>query len=202
MTTLGVTGGIGSGKTEVCRILEGLGARVFYADRAARRIMEQDPTTRRELVEVFGDEAYTADGRLNRRRIAERVFADDEELQRLNQIVHPRVFALFEDEKAQAREDGVQLLVHEAALIYESGGDRHLDAVLVVDAPEDVRVARVVERDDVEPSQVRARMRHQMTPEELRRRADYVVENRGSRQQLRSDVEALFDRLTRGVTNG
>ncbi len=107
-------------------------------------------------------------------------------------IVHPRVFASFEAAKARARDEGIPLLVHEAALLFEAGGDAHVDAVAVVDAPEDARVERVVERDDVTPDQVRARMGHQLPPEELRRRADYVIENDGSLEDLRAQTIALY----------
>ncbi len=192
MKTLGVTGGIGSGKSAVCRILEDLGARVFYADAEAKRIMEEDPEVRAEIVAAFGPESYDEHGRLNRAYLAAKVFGDPKNVERINRIVHPRVYEAFEAAKRTAEAEGVPLLVKEAALIFESGGDRHLDAVAVVDAPEDERVRRVVARDGVTPEQVRARMRHQMPPEELRRRADYVIENTGSLDDLRRQVTRVY----------
>ena len=192
--TLGVTGGIGSGKTTVCRILEELGARVFYADAEAKQLMQDDEEVRAEITAAFGAASYE-EGRLNRAYLAEQVFGDEDKLERLNGIVHPRVFEAFEEAKRQARKEGVELLVHEAALIFEAGGDKHLDAVAVVDAPEDVRVRRVTERDAVTPDQVRARMGHQLPPDELRRRADYVIDNTGSLEDLRAQVEQLVERL-------
>jgi dephospho-CoA kinase len=194
MKTIGVTGGIGSGKTTVCRMLEDLGARVFYADLEARKLMEQDPA-RAEITAAFGPESYS-EGRLNRSFVASKVFADPENVLRINRIVHPRVFEAFERAKEQAEQDGVSLLVKEAALIFESGGDKLLDAVVVVDAPEEVRISRVAERDQLTPEQVRARIRHQLSSEELRRRADYVLENTGSEANLRRQVDDLFARLT------
>ena len=190
--TLGVTGGIGSGKTAACRLFEDLGARVFYADVEAKQLMEQDPDARAEIVAAFGPESYDAEGRLNRAYLAAKVFGNEENVARINAIVHPRVFAAFQRAQAEAERDGVALLIHEAALIFEAGGDRHLDAVAVVDAPEDVRIRRVVARDSVAPEQVRTRMSHQLPPDELRRRADYLIDNTGSLEDLREEVERVY----------
>jgi dephospho-CoA kinase len=195
MKTLGVTGGIGSGKSTVCRLFKDLGARVFVADDVAKRLMQQDPTVRREIVDAFGPESYDAEGRLDRAYLAQQVFGDEENVARINAIVHPRVFEAFRQVAREAAQEGVELLVHEAALIFEAGGDRHLDAVAVVDAPEAVRVRRVVERDGVAPEQVRARMQHQLPPEELRRRADFVIDNAGNEEALRSQVQAVYDAM-------
>ncbi len=195
MKTLGVTGGIGSGKTTVCRFFEDLGARVFYADVEAKRLMQEDPETRAEITAAFGPESYDAGGRLDRAYLAQEVFGDEEKVARISAIVHPRVFRAFAQAKQGAERDGVDLLVHEAALIFEAGGERHLDAVAVVDAPQAERVRRVVARDDAQPAQVRARMRHQLPPEELRRRADYVIENTGSMEDLRRQVEQIYRKV-------
>lgn len=192
MTTLGVTGGIGSGKTTVCRLLEDRGAQVFYADDEAKRIMQDDAGARKAIADAFGEASYDDEGRLNRSYLAGRVFGDEEALTRLNAIVHPRVFAAFEQVRERAEREGVPLLVHEAALLFEAGGDEHVDAVAVVDAPEEARVRRVTTRDDVSPDQVRARMGHQLPPEELRQRADYVIDNSGSLEELRDQVEGLW----------
>jgi dephospho-CoA kinase len=203
MTTLGVTGGIGSGKSTVCRLFEDLGAHVFYADDVAKRLMQDDPAVRREIVAAFGAESYDAEGRLDRAYLAQQVFGNEDNVARINAIVHPRVFAAFEEAARQAAQAGVDLLVHEAALIFEAGGDQHLDAVAVVDAPEDVRVQRVVERDKVTPEQVRARMHHQLPPDELRRRADYVINNAGSKEALRAQVRAVYEAMVgRGEVGG
>ncbi len=196
VTTLGVTGGIGSGKSTACRFLEDLGARVFYADAEAKRLMQADDALRAAIVAAFGEDTYDADGTLNRAHLAAIVFSDDEKLQQLNALVHPRVFASFKEEVQRAAADGVELLVHEAALIFEAGGDKHLDAVAVVDAPVNVRIRRVRARDDVSEQEVRARMQHQLPPEELRQRADYVLDNSGSPEELRRQVRALYARVT------
>jgi dephospho-CoA kinase len=195
MISIGVTGGIGSGKTAVCGILEGLGARVFYADLVAKRLMERDPELVEEIREAFGPESYDAGGRLNRTYLARRVFSSEEEVARINAMVHPRVFAAFDEERRDAEAQGVPMMVKEAALIFQSGGDRHLDAVVVVDADLDQRIERVMHRDGVSREAVQARMRHQMSAEEMRARADYVIKNTGSPGELEARVRALYRSL-------
>lgn len=197
MIRLGITGGIGSGKSTVCRMLEDLGARVFYADEEARRLMNEDPETRADLIAAFGEESYTRDGKLDRAYLAEQVFGNPRNVARINGIVHPRVRRALLETAARAEAEGVPLMVYEAALIFETGGDRVLDAVAVVDAPEAERIHRVTERDGVTDGQVRARMGHQLPPEELRRRADYIIENHGSLGDLRLQVEALYRDILR-----
>lgn len=195
MKTLGVTGGIGSGKSEACRILEALGARVVYADDLAKRLMHEDPDLRRAIAEAFGPESYDAAGALDRAYLAQRVFGDPEAVARLNALVHPRVRAEMLGQIEQARHDGVELLVYEAALIFEAGADRHLDAVAVVDAPLETRIARVMARDNVPREAVLARMQHQLPAEELRRRADFLIDNSGDRAALRREVERVAEAL-------
>jgi len=190
--TLGVTGGIGSGKTTVCGFLEEKGARVFYADVEAKRLMQEDEDVRAAIIDAFGEAAYAADGTLDRAVLADRVFGDAEQVERLNEIVHPRVFEAFEAAKERAAEEEVGLLVHEAALLFEAGGDAHVDATAAVVAPDEDRVARVAERDDVHPEKVRARMGHQLPQDELRRRADHVLENDGSLEDLRQKSVKLY----------
>lgn len=198
MTTLGVTGGIGSGKTTVCGFLEEQGARVFYADVEAKRLMRENEVVREAVTDVFGSAAYLSDGSVNRSYLAEQVFGDAEKLGRLNDIVHPHVLESFEAVKHRAGDDQVTLLVHEAALLFEAGGDAHVDATLAVVAPTADRIARVAERDDVPPENVRARMGHQLPQSELRRRADYVIENDGSLDALRRKSVDLYWRVVDG----
>ena len=195
MKTLGVTGGIGSGKSTACRIFEDLGAEVFYADDEAKRLMQEHPELREAIAEAFGAESYAPDGALNRAYLAEQVFADPEQVERINALVHPRVFAAFETRRAKLQASDVPLLVHEAALIFEAGGDEHLDAVAVVDAPEAVRIQRVMARDEVTEAQVRARVAHQLSAAEKRRRADYVIDNSGTADDLRAEVERVFQAM-------
>ncbi|HLE58007.1 MAG TPA: dephospho-CoA kinase [Rhodothermia bacterium] len=190
--TIGVTGGIGSGKSTVCRFLKSFGARVFNADDRAKRIMSDDLQVRQEVMDAFGVDSYTVAGRLNTVYLAKEIFSDNERVKRINAIVHPRVLAAFSSAAEMARMDGVSLMVMEAALIYESGADELLDYVVAVDAPVDTRIARVSERDEVSREEVAARMRHQLDPEELVRRADFVIRNDGSLEDLRNEVAVLM----------
>jgi dephospho-CoA kinase len=197
VTTLGVTGGIGSGKTTVCGFLEEQGARVFYADVEAKRLMQEDADVRAAIVDAFGEAAYDGDV-LDRAYLADRVFGDADQLERLNAIVHPHVFEAFEAAKARAAGEDLPLLVHEAALLFEAGGDAHVDATAAVVAPAPDRIAWVTERDDVTPKQVRARMQHQLPQAELRTRADHVIENDGSLEDLRQKSVDLYWTVVEG----
>jgi dephospho-CoA kinase len=192
VTTLGVTGGIGSGKTTVCGFLEEQGARVFYADLEAKRLMQEDADVQAAVTEAFGADAYREDGTLNRTYLAETVFGEAERVERLNAIVHPRVFEAFEAAKERARDEDVSLLVHEAALLFEAGGDEHVDTTAAVVAPDARRIDWVTERDGVTPEQVQARMQHQLPQDELRKRADHVLENDGTLDDLRRKSVDLY----------
>ena len=156
--------------------------------------MERSEAVREEVIKAFGAQSYTPT--LNRTWLAAQVFGDPEALECLNAIVHPRVRAAFAAKRESAVRDRAALLVHEAALIYESGLDATLDRVAVVDAPESVRIQRVMARDGVTVDAVRVRMRHQLPPDELKRRADYVIDNSGSLAMLRPQVEQLFALVT------
>lgn len=200
MKIIGVTGGIGSGKTTVCRILEELGARVFSADQEAKRLMQEDPTIRDEIVEAFGPESYDVQGQLNRKYLAQTVFSSPKHVLRINEIVHPHVFNAFEEATENALADDVPLLVHESALLFEIGAADHFDATVVVHATEKQRIQRVVARDQVTPEAVRARMAYQLPPEELRQQANYIIENVGSVEDLREEVEAVYQAVL-GIVN-
>ena len=193
--SVGVTGGIGSGKSAfVARLAEHDGVRVVYADALAKRLMEDDPAVRAALVERFGPETYDGAGRLDRARLASAVFGDADALAALNAVVHPAVRRALLGALGAARDEGVPLFVYEAALIFETGGDAVLDRVVVVDAPVEARVARVMARDGVDRAAVLARMAHQIDPAEARRRADLVVENDGDLDALYAEADALVRR--------
>ena len=196
MITLGLTGGIGSGKSAVAAHLATKpGVRVIYADDEAKRLMHEDVALRAALVEHFGREIYDTEGRLDRPALAARVFANDDELTALNALVHPAVREAMLGHLEDARRDGIDLLVYEAALLYEVGADEHLQGVAVVDAPVETRIARVMTRDSVTREQVLDRMRHQLPPEELRARADFVVVNNQDLAHLHTRADQLYNAL-------
>ncbi len=193
--TLGVTGGIGSGKTLVCEMFADLGARVVHADVEAKRLMVENEDVRLEIKTAFGPESYNEDGTLNRAHLAGIVFGNDKEIARINGIIHPRMADILHAAKVRAQKDGISLLVYEAALIYESGSADRLDAVAVVHTPLEERLRRVGGRDSTTAEQVKSRMRHQLPPEELLDKADYVIINDGTIEMLKNQVRDLFDKI-------
>lgn len=194
MITIGITGGIGSGKSTVCRMLEARGARVFYADVEARRIMERHVHVRRGLMRLLGDDIYADDGSLDRRLVSSRMFGDAERVHAVNRLVHPRVRTAFARLKRRALTDGVSLLVYEAALL-DPGSIHDLDAIVVVVASESNRISRVTGRDGSPTEAVVARMRYQRSEAEFRTMADHLIENDGTLDHLRDRVDALWSEL-------
>jgi dephospho-CoA kinase len=161
MIKIGITGGIGSGKTIVCSIFEKLGVPVFYADTVAKEIMVTDPVLREGIINTFGKDSYEASGKLNNKYIANIVFNDQQELAKLNGLVHPAVFRAF-DSWQQSISADVPYALKEAALLFESGSYQMCDKSILVTAPAEVRIQRVMERDEVTRAQVEARMDKQL----------------------------------------
>lgn len=180
---VGITGGIGSGKTTVCRIFEMLGVPVYYADDRAKAIMVENPAVIEKVLALFGLEAYLPDGSLNRHYIAGIVFHDKKKLEELNAIVHPAVF----EDGGKWHEQQLEAIytLKEAALLFESGGYKALDIVIAIYAPQDIRIERVMKRDGVSKDTVLARMKNQMPDEEKMKLADFVIYNDGSLSVLR-----------------
>lgn len=201
MLVLGVTGGIGSGKSAVCDILEDKGARIFHADEVGKRLMTDDPRIRLDISSAFGNRSYLSSGKLNRKYLADLVFNDGAALKQINTIVHPRVFAAFTAAKKKAHRDGVRLLVHEAALLFEAGGDRHVDCTVYVDAPRYIRIDRVMRRDGVTKGKVLQRMRYQVSAAEGRRRADYVLKNDSDLVALERRTRRLLKRVEKSFAH-
>lgn len=177
MRVIGITGGIGSGKTTVCKIFEELGVPVYYADTRAKELMTNDVVLREKIIGHFGDQAYQ-NGVLNRMFLANQVFNDSDKLVLLNGMVHPAVAEDFEtwlDEQSSA-----QYVLKEAAILFESGGYQDVDVTVLVIAPEDLRIARVTKRDGVSPEEVLKRMKNQWTQERKAKLADRILNNDGT----------------------
>jgi len=192
MLHVGITGGIGSGKTTVCRIFEVLSIPVYYADNRAKALMVEDPELRTGIIDLFGQKAYHQDGSLNRAHIAQRAFSDNSLLQKLNGLVHPAVWR--DGQNWQKNHTAAAYTLKEAALLYESGGDQLLDSIIVVAAPEVLRIRRVMERDGVSREEVTARMNKQLPQSEKVDRADYVILNDGT-HSLIQQVLAIHQEL-------
>ena len=174
MIKVGITGGIGSGNSTVCRLFAACGAPVYDSDTQAKRLMEEDGPLRRRLAARFGEEIY-AGGRLNRKLLAGRVFSDPAELSALNALVHPAVMEDFE--RWCGRQSGADYVVLESAILFEAGLEGYVDRTIAVTAPIDVRIARTCLRDGASAEEVRRRIAVQLDEEELRRRADYTLVN-------------------------
>lgn len=176
MLKVGITGGIGSGKTTVCKVFELLGVPVFYADVVAKQIMVEDDVLIANIKQTFGPESYFADGTLNNKHIAGIVFNNEAELAKLNAIVHPAVFRAY-DKWIITIPNDTPYVLKEAALLFESGSYTVNDKNILVTAPIDIRLERVMKRDNVTAEQVLSRIHKQFTDEEKLKLADFVVEN-------------------------
>jgi dephospho-CoA kinase len=185
MLRIGITGGIGSGKSVVARVFAALGVPVYDSDSRAKHVMANDLVLRAQLQEAFGTDAYDATGQLNRPYLARVAFNDAAQLARLNALVHPRVGEDFASWSAAQAAAGQPYILKEAALLYESGAYRGLDAIITVFAPAEVRAARVLRRDSHRSSaEVQAIMSKQLSEDEKLARAEHVVYNDDSQLVL------------------
>ncbi len=186
MLKVGVTGGIGSGKSLVCSVLERLGVPVYYADSEARNLMNKQVELRTQISALLGKEAYR-DGKLDRQYVASRVFGKPALLEALNGLVHP---ALSEDFHRWAeRQEDSPCVVEEAALLFESGAHQMLDMTVQVYAPSELRIERVMKRDGIDRTIVELRMQHQMDEDAKRVLASGVILNDNSRLLLPQVVD-------------
>jgi dephospho-CoA kinase len=192
MLRVGLTGGIGSGKSTMARVFALLGVPVFEADAAARELMHKDGGLRAQVMQRFGDHLYP-EGQLDRKALAAVVFRDPAALAELNAMVHPVVRSAFRT--WMEGQEGCYALM-EAAILTESGGHQAMDQVVVVSAPEDLRVRRVMERDGVTEAEVRARMRNQASEEQRLSIAQHVIHNDGTRLVI-PQVIAIHEALCR-----
>lgn len=185
---IGITGGIGSGKSVVSRLLRLMGVPVYDCDSEAKRLMHESVAIREALTEAVGAEVYDATGRLDRRYLASYMFGNAGRVATVNGIVHPVVRADF---KQWAQQTGKAVVAVESAILFEAGMDADVDAVWMVHAPENVRLQRAVQRDGTTEGAVRSRMGNQLEEEEYIRRADKVIRNDG-RSSLISQVGKLL----------
>lgn len=193
MLTIGLTGGIGSGKSEASGILRELGALVIDADLVGHETYRSGEPAWDQVVEAFGVEVVGQDGEIDRRQLGRIVFSDAGNLKRLTDIVWPRIREGLEKRITEARKgDDIAILVVEAAVLFEAGWDELFDEIWVVTAPEDEVLERLERQRNQKPEQTRARLRAQMTDEERERRADVVVRNNDDRAALAATVRQLW----------
>jgi dephospho-CoA kinase len=186
MLRVGVTGGIGSGKSLVCSYLSSAGIPVIFADPLAKSLMQGDPKIRKSLIGLLGPETYMPDGALNRGYVAERLFSNAAIRKKVDALVHPRVEEEVQRQFAAFEREGHTVAIVEAALIFEAGLNAVLDYIIVVDAPEEIRLQRIVEREGLTVDEVRKRMKTQWSSERKAQKASYVIRNDGSREALES----------------
>jgi len=187
-----LTGGIGSGKTTAAALFEDLGVAVYYADRAAKFLMEKDPGLRDSLIELLGENIYNNQGQLNRQWIAQRLFKDSELLNRWNAKVHPRV---LQDFNHWASHQSVAYVLKEAAILFETGGERNCDLSILITAPEDIRIERVMKRDSCTREQVIERLNQQWSDDKKIPLADFVIEN-SDLKTLSIEIKRLHSQLS------
>ena len=182
---VGITGGIGSGKTTACLIFETLGVPVYYADTQAKQLMNTDPELKASITEYFGNNIY-CDGILDRKKLAEIVFNDKIALEKLNSWVHPAVARDFELWYSRQISNYV---LEEAAIIYESGIADRFDKVILVTAPDEIRIERVCARDGVTPDIVQKRMKNQWSEDKKIALADYIIRNDNDNLLIRQVID-------------
>ena len=172
---IGITGGIGSGKSTICTIFELLGVPVFYADAAAKKVMHTDEELKTGVIAAFGVKAFSVEGILNRKYIADLVFNDKKALEMLNALVHPAVFRAFDAWLLKYRDR--PYVIKEAALLFESESYKMCTHSILVKAPEELKIKRVMERDHITETEVRLRMARQFSDEEKELLANYIILN-------------------------
>ncbi|MDQ3275641.1 MAG: dephospho-CoA kinase [Actinomycetota bacterium] len=197
MLRVGLTGGIASGKSAVAARLAELGAVVIDADVLAREVVDAGTDGLAEIVTAFGSELLDATGNLDRRAMARRVFGDPAARARLEAIIHPRVRQRGTELESAAGADAV--VAHDIPLLVETGQGARLDVVLVVDVPEAVQLRRLVAGRGMEEAEARARITAQATREQRLAEADIVIDNSGTREDLRQRVTEVFDELWKSV---
>jgi len=193
MKVIGLTGGIGSGKSMVSQFMQELGAVLIDADSVGHEAYQPGTGTWRELIAAFGEQILAQDNSIDRKKLGGIVFGSPESLARLNQIMYPRMHQMMGDRIEEYRRQGVEVVVLEAAILLEAGWNQLVDEVWITIAPESVVVERTRERTGLPEEQILARIRSQMSSEERAKHADVVINNDGSLDELKDKVRELWE---------
>ena len=191
---IGLTGSIGTGKSEAARQLEALGASIISADQVGHEAYTPNTEAWEQVVAAFGDGILQDDGEIDRRKLGAVVFSDPGQLEKLNQIMHPRMARMVADKIEELRDQGVEVVVVEAALLFEAGWDSLVEEVWVTDSTEQVVIERLKQRNGMSEEEARKRISSQMGRTERLERSDYVIENSGDIATLGSTIKELWDR--------
>lgn len=199
MRRIGITGGIGSGKSTVARMLEAKGASIVDADQIARDIVQPGQPALDELVQAFGAGILREDGTLNRGRLAQLAFADEQGTDRLNTIMHPRI---AEEARRRLAQANASVVVYDMPLLVETGQQEVVDVVLVVDVPVETQVARAVGQRGLDESDVRRRIAAQASREQRRAVADVIIDNDGTLAHTQAQVDAFWSEINQAQAVG
>ncbi|OFY87951.1 MAG: dephospho-CoA kinase [Bacteroidetes bacterium RIFCSPLOWO2_12_FULL_35_15] len=192
MLKIGITGGIGSGKTTVCRLFELLGAHIFNADLEAKKMLDNDPEVKDAVLNKFGSAIIDNTGIIDKKKLGTLVFNDKEKLEELNSIVHPAVAKHFEDWCLQQKSSNY--ILQEAAILFESGAFKQVEKVITVVAPLELKIKRAMQRDAVSREQVEERIKNQMSEDEKIKRSQFIIYN-DEQQLLIPQVIAIHEQL-------
>ncbi len=194
MIKIGITGGIGSGKSTACAIFELLDVPVYYADDEAKKILEIDQTVKKSVIKLFGRDILNEQERLDRKKISAIVFKDDKKLEQLNSIIHPAIAMHFTNWLKEYSSH--KYILKEAAILFESDAYKQVDKAIVVVAPLELRIKRAMQRDNISPEQVKERMKYQISDEEKIKRSQFVIHN-DEQQLLIPQVIAIHEQLSK-----
>ena len=195
MYVIGLTGGIGSGKSTVARMLERRGAKLLSADVVGHEVYEPGRPAWQEIVDAFGREVVGADGKIDRKKLGPIVFSDAEQLRRLNAVTHPRMKELMREKLEAERAVGARIAVLEAALLFDAGWDDLTDEVWVTVAPPEVAAARTAERSGISAEDALSRIRAQMSNEERISRSQVVIDTDCALERTEGQVSEEWERL-------
>lgn len=187
MKIVGLTGGIGSGKSTVCKIFEVLNVPVFYADQEAKALYESSQVIE-AITNILGKYVLNTEGKIDRKKMAASVFEDSEKLLQIQQLIHPLVKKRFEEWSELFQKEALYC-IREAAILIESGAYKDCDKIIVVTAPEKLRIQRVIKRENCSEQEVKSRMAHQMQEEERLKYADFVINNDGHHPLIRQVIQ-------------
>ncbi len=177
MIKVALTGNMGSGKSVICNFFEMLDVPVFYADNEAKKLYEK-PEILKKIKILFGNEVFTSDGSINKKALANKVFSDEEKLKEVNKVIHPEVYKMFD--QWTKRHKNKPYCIQEAAIIFETGGYKRFDKTIIVYAPEEILIERVMNRDGISRREVQERLKNQMDQERKKELADYLLPNDNS----------------------
>lgn len=194
MLKVGITGGIGSGKSTVCLVFKQMGVPVYSADNQAKLLIYSDKDLRKAICEEFGEESFI-NGNYNRDYIAEIVFSNPERLNKLNQIIHPAVTNDFNNWAKKYKNKSY--IIHEAAILFESGTAGQMHKNIIIDAPEDIRVRRIIKRDGTDRNSALARIKNQWPADKIRSLADWIIVNDGKNLIL-PQILKIHEQLIKG----